>query len=93
MGYVPLQNFNKLILRLGRGAGYGHHITNSVSFCRIYQQGPQIKQLDIKMAEDCEEGIHLEETSMSNKHEHIFVPTSNLRHSDENMKERLFLVL
>lgn len=45
------------------------------------------------MAKGCEEGIHLEETSMSHKHEHIFVPTSNLRHSDENMKERLFLIL
>lgn len=45
------------------------------------------------MAKGCEEGIHLEKTSMSHKHEHIFVPTGNLRHSDENMKERLFLIL
>ena len=45
------------------------------------------------MAKDCEEGIHLEETSMSDKHQHVFVPTSNLRNSGENMKERLFLIL
>lgn len=46
----------------------------------------QIKQLNIKMHKGCEEGITFEETSVSHKHEHI-VPTSNLRHSDENMKE------
>lgn len=59
----------------------------------MYQEALQIKPLNIKMAKDYKEGIHLEETSMTDKHENISAPASNLRNSNENVKARLFLVL
>lgn len=69
------------------------HITNPLPACTVYQEALQIKPLNRKMVKDYEEGIHLEETSMTDKHENIFAPASNLRNSNENVKARLFLVL